>query len=558
MLSKLRVENFALVESVEVAFDAGFNALTGETGSGKSLLIGALEAVFGARIGADAVREGSKVAVIEATIESPFPIGLKELVTDELGLEWDGAEPLTLRREIGSQGRSRCMIAGQLVNVGDLKLAGELLADLHGQHEHQSLFHASAQRAALDAFADHDALLAKYRAKFEAMQSLKKRRDELATEAADFEKRMDFLSFQIGELESANPRGDELDELAAEERRLAHAETLARAANEAYSALYEGERDDSKTVVALLGEISRALMQIAKHDPTREGWVTRLTEIETLTQDLAAELRDYAATCEADPKRLDAVVERSELLRRLIRKHGVNAETELPAFLAGLREERDRMEHDDRERGEIGTKLEKAQADAREAAAKLSKSRATAAKKLSAEVTATLAQVAMEKAEFKIALNPLAELSADGADAVEFLLAANVGEGTHPLRETASGGELSRAMLAIKTALAARDGVPTLVFDEIDAGISGQTAARVGKLMESLARARQVICITHHASIAARAGRHLSVSKSEKDGRTRVTVATLDSESRLGELAGLMGGDSQNAAGRKLAKQLME
>ncbi|MBI3735583.1 DNA repair protein RecN, partial [Candidatus Sumerlaeota bacterium] len=466
-----------------------------------------------------------------------------------------------VRREITQRGRSRCMIAGQMVNVGDLKRLGELLADLHGQHEHQSLFHPSAQRAALDAFGAHEDLLAKYGEKYATYTGLARRREELLRQAEDFEKRLDYLTFQIEELEEVNPRAGELAELEADETRLSHAENLARAAQEAYAILYEGGDDDARTALSALGTAGRALDQIARLDPTMKDLPARIQELETLVQDFAAELRDYMEKCEPDPQRLEQIVDRVDAIKRLMRKHAATTEEELAAKLAKLLAERDRMNLDERERNEIEGKLARAKEDLIGSSDKLTKARAAAAKTFSAEVMKTLAQVGMEKANFTVDLaraENAEEFGPDGADRIEFLLAANVGEGTNPLRSVASGGELSRVMLAIKTALAARDAIATLVFDEIDAGISGQTAARVGRLMEKLAESHQIICITHHASIAARATHHLSVRKSERQGRTVTSVLALGAEERVEELAQMMGDEGQSAAGRKLAKQLME
>lgn len=558
MLRSLHITNLAVVEEVALEFGAGLTAITGETGAGKSVLIGALELALGGRANADSVRAGQSVAVIEATFDPPLPREAARVIRGELGLDWDEGKPLTIRREVSAQGRSRCFVADQMVGVGDLARLGDELIDLHGQHEHQSLFRLAAQRAALDAFGGHGKLLEVYRERHERWSALQRRRDELEARARDFERQLDFLNHQIGELEEAAPREGELAGLEGEEARLANAETLATAAREAYAALYEGDGEDGPSAAGLIAAARRALARIVRLDATQEGLEDKAGEIEALIEDLASAVRDYGERCEADPARLESVIGRSEVLRRMLRKHGQETEAGLAARLAELQAERDGIEREQVERGGIDAELAAAEREMKVAGEALSKARAGAAGKFSKDVSKTLTRVGMEKAAFEVQVRPLGECGAEGCDHVEFLLAPNVGEGKKALRETASGGELSRTMLAIKTALAARDGVPTLVFDEVDAGISGETAAQVGGLMEELGAAYQVVCITHHAAIAARAERHISVSKRAEGGRTRTSAEPLGREARLEELARMMGGDGQSAAGKKLAAQLMK
>ena len=557
MLTSLEIENLAIIESAGIELAPGLNAITGETGAGKSILVGALELTLGARATADVVRKGQRIATVEAVFDPPFPAGVGKLLGDELELEWSPKEPLTLRREVSVQGRSRSFIGGQLVNVADLRRLGELLVDLHGQHEHQSLLRLAAQRTALDAFAECEELLANYRQRYEKFTALRRRQAELVEQAQDFEKRLDFLTYQIEEIEEVDPQPGELAELAAEEARLAHAETLAASADRAYSLLYEGVGDEATSALSALREAARALEQIAEFDPGMKELPKRCAEVEALAEDLAFTLRDYAQRCEANPARLEEVIARIESIRRLLRKHALEDDSGLPGILSGLTSEREKMNLDESERGEIDEKLAAARKDVGRWAARLSKARREAAGRLGKTVSRTLGRIGMEKAKFEATVEPIEEPTRDGADRVEFLLAANVGEGKKSLRETVSGGELSRTMLAIKTALAKRDAIPTLIFDEIDAGISGETAARVGALMEELGRSHQVVCITHHASIAARAGHHLSVRKAVRGGRTTMSALDLGRDDRVEELARMMGGDGESAAGKRLARQLL-
>lgn len=557
MLKRLRIENIAIIESVDIEIGPGLNVITGETGAGKSILIASLELALGERASADMIRTGEKLAVVEAAFEGDIPDHARRIIVDELGLEWEPGEALTLRREISAAGRNRCLVAGQQVGVADLKRLGEALADLSGQHEHQSLLRPKGQRAALDAHGDYGDLMTQCAGLYHGYAALRRRRDELAQQASDHERRLDFLQFQIGELEQVRPEAGELERLAAEEARLSSVEARARASAHAYALLYEGDGEETRAVETTLGEIRRDLDHLARLDPGAAKHAQALEEIRALVGDLSAELRDYAAECEANPGRLDEVIQRVEAIRKLMRKHGAKSDAELVDTMVKLMAERDRVELDETERVEIDQKLEAAAVELRARCEKLRLARAATAKKLEVAVMKTLAQVGMEKAVFKIEVTAEAEPGPDGMDRIDFLLAANPGEGARPLREVASGGELSRAMLALKTALAERDAIPLLVFDEIDAGVSGETAARVGKLLEKLGASHQTICITHHASIAARANHHLTVRKTAAKGRTTSAALSVSGEERVDEIARLIGGADAGDDGRKVARKLM-
>ncbi|HOE95809.1 MAG TPA: DNA repair protein RecN [Candidatus Sumerlaeota bacterium] len=556
MLRSLHIENLATIEALTIEFGEGLNALTGETGAGKSIVVGGLGLALGDRAAAEAIRAGARVAVVEACFALPSPpAGLTRLLTDELELEWTPAEPLTLRRELSAAGRNRCFVGGQMVNVADLRRIGELLVDFHGQHEHQSLLHASAARDALDAHAGHAEVVEAYRRAWREVVELRRRRDELDQAAREFEQRLDYLEFQLGEFDKVNPRAGELLELEHEEHRLARADELTRSAAEAYALLYEGS-DDQPSVLGQLREVERRMGALAEVEPPFAERLAALAEQKAALEDLAYALRDYADQVEADPARLDEVIARSEAIRRLTRKHG-GTEESLFAAVEGMRRERERMERDDAERREIGARVAEAERRLRAAGEKLRAGRKAAAERFAREVGALLKRLHMDKARFEVLLEELEAPGGDGMDRVELLLAANPGLPPAPLRKIASGGELSRVMLAIKTALARRDAIATLVFDEIDAGISGETAVRVGAVMEKLGESHQVLCITHHAAIAARAARHLAVSKSARRRETFTEVTELTGSARLDELARLMGGDAATEAGRELARQLM-
>ena len=558
MLKSLSIENLATIESLTIEFGPSLSALTGETGAGKSIVVGGLGLALGGRASADDVRPGRKPAVVEACFKPPLPASVRHLIRGELELEWDAKEPLSLRREVSRAGRSRCFVNGQMVGVGDLKRIGELLVDFHGQHEHQSLLRPGAARRALDAYGGHEALLKEVQAAWDEARNLRRRREELECAARDFEQRLDYLDFQLEEIRRLDPQPGEMERLEHEERRLARADALVAQATEAYAMLYEG-RDDGHGQASLLGllrEVERRLGELAEVEPPFADALERLAEQKAALEDLAFSLRDYAESVRADPGRLDEVIARLEEFRRLARKHGGNEATLLEAR-AAMESERERMTRDDAERGQLGNKLKRAEARLRGRADKLSRGRRAQAKRFAGAVLKLLRELQMEKARFEIEIEPLDAPGADGADRVDFLLAANPGLPPAPLRKVASGGELSRVMLALKSTLARRDVIPTLVFDEIDAGLSAETARRVGGLMERLAASHQILCVTHHAPIAARAARHVAVQKQTRRRATYTEIETLTKPQRIEALAKMMGGDASAKAARQLAKELM-
>ncbi len=555
MLKSLSIQNLATIESLAIEFAAGLNALTGETGAGKTVLVEGLELALGGRASADVVRAGERLAAVEAEFVGPLPEGLGALL-ERFQIEHAEGEPLVLRRELAAGGRSRCFISGQMVGVGELRQLGELLVDFHGQHEHQSLFRPDAARGALDAWGNHEDLLRRCREAYEAALGLRRRRAELEAAARDFEKRAEWLDYQLEEFERVAPQAGETAALEREEKLLARAEALGLAAAEAYGLLYEGE-DERPAVLALLSEVRRRVEELAEVEPTLADGPEKLAGAAAALEELAYTLRDAAERIEADPERLERVIERLEGIRKLTRKHGGNEAAMLAAWGA-LREEREKMSRDDAERREVAGRLAEAEAMLAAAAAALHTARAAAAARFAREVEGHLRQLAMERARLEVALEPLDTAGPEGADRVELLLAANPGLPPAPLRRIGSGGEISRVMLAIKTALAGRDAIPTLVFDEIDAGVGGEAARRIGHLLERLGRDHQVLCITHLAPIAARAAMQFQVSKRIGRGATITRVDPLAGEARLAELARMMGGDGAARAARDLARELMD
>ncbi len=556
MLQSLVIQNIATIESVAVEFSAGFNVLTGETGAGKSIVVSGLEIALGDRVTSEVIRSGEDLAIAEALFIPPFPHGVDEALLSEIGIEYKLGENLTLRRELSRTGRNRCFINQQMVSLADLKKVGEYLVDLHGQHEHQSLLHISAQRVALDAFAGNEGFVQDYKTIWEELTHLRQRKKELEEAALNYEQRLDFLSFQIDEIEKAAPQPGEIEELEIEEQRLARAESLSRAAAEAAAILEEGVGEQPISVISQIGEVIRRLYELAEVEKEFENTIASFEEARILFQDLARTLQEYSEKTFADPKRLDEVITRLELLRRLVRKHGGSQES-LFAALDELREQCDQLTLDDEERQRIVKEIEKKEISLKEIGEKLSKSRNKAAVPLKKKILSLLKDMALDKADFQIFLEPLGEPSSSGMDNVELLLAANPGLPAAPLRKVASGGELSRVMLAIKSALAEHGAVPTLVFDEIDAGISGETCRKIAGVMERLSNTHQILCITHQAAIAARARTQYSVCKTTRGGKTFTELVMLEGEERLEELARMIG-DQDSRAALSLARQLMK
>lgn len=556
MLKSLSIKNLATIESLHIEFAAGLNVLTGETGAGKSILIGGLELALGERASAQTIRAEENLAVVEAVFGGALTEELAELIGEQLELEFADGEDLAIRREVARSGRNRCFVNGQMVSVADLRRIGEWLVDLHGQHEHQSLLRPESARQALDAYAASEDLLDQYRRTWRTYAALEHRKRELDAEAADFERQYDYLQFQLSELEQLNPQPGEMAELEREEDQLAHAETLQQAAAESYAILYEGLAEDQPALLTLVREVARRLAEIVEHDSDFADAPARLEEARATLEDLAYTLRDYADRMQGDPERLNEVIGRLEAIRRLARKHGGNEET---LFLSwrSMAEQRERMDHDDGERQTIGERLTQARAELTALAGRLGAARRAGAERFAAEVARLLHELHMPKARLEVMVEPIERPGPDGADRVEFLLAANPGMAAAPLRKVASGGELSRVMLAIKSVLAARDRIATLVFDEVDAGIGGEAARRVGGVLERLARTHQLIVITHHAPIAARAAWHGSVRKETRNGLTFTKVASLGGVTRLDELARMVGGDGSGEAARELARELM-
>jgi DNA repair protein RecN (Recombination protein N) len=541
MLHALHIENLAIIDRLEVAFEAGFNALTGETGAGKSILIDALNLALGERADISLIRAGADKLRVNAVFEVPNDPELHALL-GELGVEpEDGL--LYLSREVHTSGRSIARINGQPVPVSALKALGERLIDMHGQHEHQSLLKPSSHLEFLDRWLGEPALKLRQQVReaVSALRQTERELQEIVAREREREQMLDLYRFQVDEIRAANLQVGEDEQLETEARRLVNAEKLVALAGNAYDALMgeHGAYDQAASA-------SRNLTEIARIDPSVSPWGEMLESALVQLEEVAHNLRAYAESIEYDPARLEAVIERQELIKRLKRKYGDTIEAvlqyadEAAAKLHALETQTER-------RAELEAELARLQESAHALCEQLSALRRDGAQRFANAVQTVLRTLAMERAQFTVEVRPK-PMDATGADSVEFLFSANPGEPPRPLSKIASGGEMSRVMLALKTVLADAAPVPTLVFDEIDAGIGGRTAHAVGEQIAQLAQHCQILCITHLPQIACRANHHLLIEKHTDGAMTRVAVQPLTGEARVQEIARMLAGTPTETA----------
>ncbi len=557
MLTELRIENFAIIEALELSFAPGLVTFTGETGAGKSIIIDAVETLLGGRAEATMIRTGAERANVEAVFRVPASmLPAVHAILEREGLLEEGGgvemDTVTLGREIRRAGRSIARVNGRSVSVGLLSELGEYLVDVHGQSEHLSLLRVRQHLTLLDGFANVDTELAAYRATYHRLQAIRRELADLRQSESEAARRSDILTYQINEIESARLRPGEEEELREERNRLANAEGLASLAQEALQALDEGT-PESPAVTDLMGQVTHAMAALARIDPARAGLSEQAESVAENLTDLIHELRSYHENIEFNPKRLDQVEERLNLINNLKRKYG----KDIPAVLAFAETSHSQLEaiiH----AGERIAELEGDEALALEQLGRegtaLSEKRHTAAEALARAVENELEHLNMTAARFRVDTQthpdpdgvPLADgqrvaFDINGLEHIEFFVALNPGEGFKPLVKTASGGETSRLMLAIKNVLARADQVPTLIFDEIDQGIGGRVGTVVGRKLSDLAREHQVLCVTHLPQLAVFGEQHYRVLKQVHAGRTTTQVEALQGEPRVLELAAMMG-----------------
>ncbi|NVB82389.1 MAG: DNA repair protein RecN [Kofleriaceae bacterium] len=556
MLRHLRATNFAILSDVEIELGDGMNVLTGETGAGKSLIVEAVNLLRGGRASADIPRTGADEAVVEASVEIPDDLRARVAgVLEGAGLPAGEDGEVFIRRVIQRGGRSRCYVNGALTTAARLAELGALLIDLSGQHQHQGLVDPARHLEILDLFSGEAALVAAMEAAWTELRRCDDAVQALGGDEREREARLDYVRFQLDELDGAALKSGEDVEIEIERARLASVDALQSAARTAEELLYGGDDSGRDRVAAAAREIERAL----RTDPTLEPVSKQLGEIETLIDDAADQLRCYADKLEGDPERLASLDERLALIRRLTRKHGGTLD-EVVAKAIELRAELAALTGRDEKLVEAQAARVAAEGAAIAAAAALTKSRGKAARKLEKDVGAALAELGMGAAKLSIVVEAR-PLGPTGADRIELMLASNKGEDTRPLAKVASGGELSRIMLALKLALRSADEVATYVFDEVDTGIGGATAQVVGAQIRAVASSengRQVLCVTHLPQIAAFADHHFHVEKTELAGRTETHVKKLTGTARKDELARMLGGSATNKARAHAAELLAE
>lgn len=537
MLRFLRIEHLAVIDILEVEFEPGLNVLTGETGAGKSMLVEAVGLLMGGRASPDLIRSGESQASIQALFET------------------SAGDELIVRREVTAQGRSRAFINDTLVTAAALKDQTASLVELHGQHEHQTLLDPQSHLDLLDEFAGlmpaREAVGRAFRAWREVQDTL----DALQMDERERAARVDLLTFQVTELERANVRAGEDQELESARRVLANAENLQRLCGEAYNALY----DSDAAALARLGLVWRRLAELADVDPLFRPYLESRDAIKSQLEDLAFALRGYGERIDASPAKLQEIEDRLALLERLKRKYGPTLD-EVLAARTSLAEQLDALQNREGRRSELEAAAAGRRGESLREARALSDRRRSAATAFSQELQRLLGELSMPRSRFEMRFDEPSESSwtERGLDRAECYLSPNVGEDARPLARIASGGELSRIMLAIRTLAAAADRGKTLIFDEIDAGIGGRVADVVGKKLRRLGASFQVLCITHLPQIAARGSAHYSITKSVTRGRTVTSVARLHGEDRVAELARMIGGAEPTAVTRAAARELLD
>jgi DNA repair protein RecN (Recombination protein N) len=550
MLSTLRIKNLALVSDLTLQLRPGYNAITGETGAGKSIIIGALHLLLGERADRELIRAGADSCSVEAIFEGPALDGLKKIL-EENGLEPCADGQLLLKRVLSVAGSNRQFVNGSPATLQMLAAVGRELVDMHGPHEHQSLLQPARQLNILDAFAGLHPLRQKFAGLMEGRAALEAEKAALIVDEQSYARQLDLLRFQSHEIDAAKLLPDEEGRLAEELQRAANATRLLELSQEALNLL--SEQDDS--LLPRAGGLGRTLQALQKLDPTADELVTFHEQAMAAWNELPSALRRYTDGIEADPARLKELEERFNLLQSLKRKYGATV-PEVIAFGEESQKKLHNLEQRDTELARINADLEKIAREIAAAGAELTAQRRKAIPRLVKSAMKQLQGLGFQQCQFDIAVRAAAAPVASGLDEIEYQFAPNAGEPARPLRAIASSGEMSRVMLALKTVLAAEDEIPLLVFDEIDANVGGETAAVVGEKMRQIARRHQVICITHLPPVAAAASAHYVVAKRVEGGRTISEITLLDTEQRVTEIARMLGG--QTGTARQHAREMLE
>jgi DNA repair protein RecN (Recombination protein N) len=547
MLSLLHIENIAVIERSDISFNPGFNVLTGETGAGKSIVIDAISAILGERAYRDMIRTGANKASVRAVFTDVPCLTWFE----ENGVEYDSET--VIQREIYLDGKNVCRVNGSLVSVSILRKLGIQLINIHGQHDSASLLDEANHLGFLDAFADNETLRADYSDKYHAVSDLRHEIERMTMDESEKLRRMETLRYQIEEISKAELEAGE-DEVLEERRKLLqNAEKLSDGINAAVECLYGG--DESDGAATLLAQAERELARLSRYTDAFAQLHDKVADLMYQVQDVAEEARDSRDDLSYSADELEQIESRLDVIHRLRRKYGVTC-ADILEYLEKAKAELDEIEFADDHLERLKGKLKKAEKSAWDAALALRENRKTTAVGLSERILTELAQLDMPRVQFSCEFEEK-DLSVDGADNVVFYMSANAGEALKSMSKVASGGELARIMLAMKNVLAEQDQVNTLIFDEVDTGVSGRAAQKVAEKLRSVAAHKQVLCVTHLPQLAALANTHLLIAKSERDGRTYTTVTPLDLEGRKLELARIIGGTNITETTLKSAEEML-
>ncbi|PYZ98568.1 DNA repair protein RecN [Alteribacter lacisalsi] len=555
MLVELSIRNFAIIDHVTVPFEEGLTVLTGETGAGKSIIIDAIGLLIGGRGSVEFVRHGSKRAEIEGLFSLENHDEIEPLLTD-IGIGLSDDSMVVIRREISKQGKSICRVNGKLVTLASLRQVGQLLVDIHGQHEHQQLLQVDRHLFLLDRFAGEHLNSAKeeYSTLYSRLLKTKKQYRQLSENEQQTAQRLDLIRYQLNEIESARLRPDEDEELTAEKQKLSNSEQLYQRVHDSHQALY-GENQGLEWIMVAVNQMEEA----TELDPALKEVKETITNCYYLLEESSFTLRDYVENIEFNPERLNDIESRLSEILSLRRKYGENVNAVLE-HASKIEEEVETLENKDEHLQKWASDLEAIEKDLAVEARHLTELRRKQAKKLTQDIQRELKALYMEKTRFEVAFHDheSPSFTKDGTDDVEFMVATNQGEPLKPLVKVASGGEISRIILALKTILASHEGVTSLIFDEVDTGVSGRVAQAIAQKIHHISTGSQVLCITHLPQVAAMADSHLFIAKGERDGRVTTEVTPLSEKEKVEEIGRMISGVEMTELTRKHAEELIE
>lgn len=547
MLNLLHIENIAVIESADISFGTGFNVLTGETGAGKSIVIDAISAILGERAYRDMIRTGEEKASVRAVFSQVAPLDW----FNENGVPYD--RETVIQRDIFLDGKNVCRVNGTLVSVTMLRKLGIQLMNIHGQHDSASLFDEENHLIFLDDFSSNQALREAYQEKYQAVAALRREIQRMTMDEGEKLRRMETLQYQIAEIEKAELEPGEDEALEERRKLLQNAERLSKGMDEAVEALYGGEESDG--AAGLLTQAEHALGRLSRFSDSFTSLHERVTDLMYQVRDAAEEAKDMRDDLSYSADELEQIESRLDVIYRLRKKYGTTCQ-EILDYLEKARKELADIEFADDRLEKLKQKQQKAEKEAWAAAQVLRQNRRENAEIMSARILQELKELDMPRVQFRCQFREL-ELQPNGADAVAFYLSANAGEALKPLSKVASGGELARIMLSMKNVLAEKDQIATLIFDEVDTGVSGRAAQKVAEKLRKLAQHKQVLCVTHLPQMAALADTHMLISKCERDGRTYTSVTPLDTEGRKRELARIIGGTHITETTLKSAEEML-